>query len=141
LPGRRVLALDVGGRWIGLAISDPGGKIAQPLGVLDRREVERNPSELRRLCESRGVCEIVLGLPLRTDGRPSERAEEVRRFGEWLEGELGIPVRFFDERLTTKAAEAILGLEGRRVERERREAVSASLILEGYLRLREERSE
>ena len=105
--------------------------------MLDRREIERNPSELRRLCESRGVGEVVIGLPLRTDGKPSERAEDVRRFGKWLEGELGIPVKFFDERLTTKAAEALLGLEGRRAERERREAVSASLILEGYLRLKE----
>jgi len=72
-------------------------------------------------------------------GRKGQRAEEVRRFGEWLEGALGIPVRFFDERLTTKAAEAILRAEGRKVERERKEAVSASLILEGYLKLRRAR--
>lgn len=133
----RVLGLDVGGRWIGVAISDPGGKIAQPLKVLDRREVERDPSELRKLCQFGRVEEIVVGLPLRTDGKPSERAEDVRKFSAWLERELGIPVRLFDERLSTKAARTILSLEGKRANRERREAVSASLILEGYLRLRE----
>lgn len=139
MKGMRVLGLDVGGRWIGVAVSDPEGKVVQPLRMLDRREVERDPANLRRLCEAMGVGEIVIGLPLRTDGKPSERAEEVRRFGEWLEGALGIPVRFFDERLTTKAAEAILRAEGRKVERERKEAVSASLILEGYLKLRRAR--
>ncbi len=131
----RSLALDVGDRRIGLAISDDLGLTAQPLVTLKRRGLRADLAALGQIVAEREVGEVVVGLPLQLDGRPGPQAEKVRGLAEALQAALSVPVVFWDERLSTKAAERAL-LEGgvRRAERKRVvDQVAAALILQGYL--------
>ncbi|MBI2878831.1 MAG: Holliday junction resolvase RuvX [Candidatus Rokubacteria bacterium] len=131
----RVLALDVGDRSIGLAVSDELGLTAQALETLTRRGLRADLAALRRIVEERQIDEVVVGLPLRLDGRIGPQAEKVQGLVEALRTVLPVPVCLWDERLTTQAAERAL-LEGG-VRRARRkqvvDQVAAALILQGYL--------
>ncbi len=143
----RVLALDLGARRIGLALSDAEGRIAFPEGSLERRGAWRDREALRRLVEERGVERIVVGLPIHMDGREGEQARTARTFAANLERDLGVPVEVLDERWTTREAERSLRATGHRVgghdsrtkSRGKRlgrgavDAVAASLLLSTYL--------
>lgn len=131
----RSLALDVGDQRIGLAISDDLGLTAQALVTLKRRGLRADLAALGQIVAEREVGEVVVGLPLQLDGRPGPQAEKVRGLAEALQAALPVPVVFWDERLSTKAAERAL-LEGgvRRAKRKRVvDQVAAALILQGYL--------
>lgn len=131
----RSLALDVGDQRIGLAISDDLGLTAQALVTLKRRGLRADLAALGQIVAEREVGEVVVGLPLQLDGRPGPQAEKVRGLAEALQAALSVPVVFWDERLSTKAAERAL-LEGgvRRAKRKRVvDQVAAALILQGYL--------
>ncbi|MBI1894894.1 MAG: Holliday junction resolvase RuvX [Candidatus Rokubacteria bacterium] len=131
----RILALDVGDRTIGLALSDDLGLTAQGRPTLQRKGLRHDLEALSLLVSEEGVGEVVVGLPLRLDGRPGPQAEKVLAFVEALRTALGIPVTTWDERLTTVAAERAL-LEGgvRRAQRKAvRDRLAAVLILQGYL--------
>jgi putative Holliday junction resolvase len=132
----RILGIDYGDRHVGLALSDPLGLIAQPLEtyILKDRKAE-NAAYFRRLVQAHDLGRFVLGLPLRMDGTAGTRAEKTREFARWLEGLTGLPVVFWDERLTTQQATAIMHEQSVR-ERDRKSVVnqiSASLILQAYL--------
>lgn len=138
----RTLALDVGDRSIGLAVSDELGLTAQAFLTLTRRGLRADLAALGRIVEERQVGEVVVGLPLQLDGRVGPQAEKVRGLAGALRATLSVPVHLWDERLTTQAAERAL-LEGG-VRRARRkqvvDQVAAALILQGYLdRKRHER--
>ena len=129
----RILAIDHGERRFGLAISDVTGMIARPLEV-----VEGEDSALRRVDEivdADAVERIVVGFPLDMDGGEGTKAQVVKEFKKRLEARVGIPVRLWDERLTTVQAERILrdsGLSaGKR--RARVDMVAAQIILQSYL--------
>jgi putative Holliday junction resolvase len=131
----RVLALDVGGRRIGLALSDPEGVLASGRGVYRRRNLEEDLEYLKRLIGEEGVEEIVLGLPQNMDGSLGEQAERALEFKRLLGKRMGLPVRLFDERLTTAEAERVL-IEADLSRRRRklvRDELAAVLILQGYL--------
>ncbi|MFQ6033989.1 MAG: Holliday junction resolvase RuvX [Candidatus Bipolaricaulia bacterium] len=133
--GSRILALDLGERRIGLALSDPEGILASGRGVYRRRNLEEDLGYLERLIGEEGVEEIVLGLPRNMDGSLGEQAERALKFKRLLEERLGLPVRLFDERLTSAEAERVL-IEAdlsRRRRREVRDELAAVLILQGYL--------
>jgi putative Holliday junction resolvase len=98
----RVLALDYGSARIGCAISDPSGTIVRPLSVVEPPD----PAVVAELVAENEAEEVVLGLPLSLSGSEGEQAERTRRFGEELERVLDVPVRTYDERLTTRMAEA-----------------------------------
>src|SRR5688572_20402149 len=100
-----VLGLDFGERRIGLAVSDPAGAIAFPIGALERKSLTADVAALCDLIRERGVREIVIGLPLHMDGRPGTGAAAARRFAEALGSASALPVAFVDERLTTVIAE------------------------------------
>jgi putative Holliday junction resolvase len=104
-PSGRLLAVDWGERRIGLAVSDPSGTIASPVGFIARRAGKRPPiAELLRRAgelEARG---FVLGLPLDGEGEDTPRAAEVRAIAGELARRTGLPVRLVDERFTTAAA-------------------------------------
>lgn len=133
--GQRWLGLDIGERTIGLSLSDPFGWTAQGLGVIRRRSAAHDLAVLREIVTKHGVTGFVAGLPLHMDGSEGERAAAVRAFGDSLAAEFGLPVHYWDERLSTRAAERAL-LEAdlsRRKRRQRIDQQAAVLILQGFL--------
>lgn len=129
-----VLALDVGDRRIGLAISDPTGMLASPLGT-----VERGPSEIAdilRVVEENRAGEIVVGLPITLSGESREQAGKVRRFVRDLSARTDLPIRTVDERLSTVQAQRMLrdaGGRRRSQDRGRIDSAAAAVILQAYL--------
>lgn len=133
--GRKILGLDVGQKRIGLAISDSLGLVAQGLSVFSRSNIDRDMSELEEIVGTHKVREIVVGLPLNMDGSVGETAKMVLEFVERIKSRLGLPVKVWDERLTTLEAEVLL-LEADLSRRKRRGVVdklAAQRILQGYL--------
>lgn len=131
----RVLGIDPGSVRIGLAISDPSGTIAQPLSVLRRRSEGEDLKELQHLVEQHQVERIVVGLPRTLDGRLEAAAQEAQQFGNQVGRTTGRPVAYWDERLTTVAAERYLIQQGKRRRKRRQEVdrMAATLMLQGYL--------
>lgn len=129
------LGIDHGGKRIGLAVSDPAGRVALPAGTLESRGVERDLAAIRRVVEARQVERIVVGLPIHMDGRPGRQAEAARAFAERLAGELGLPVDTMDERWTTREAERALRATGRKGKKKREviDSVAAAILLRAYL--------
>ena len=132
----RVLGIDFGDRTIGLALSDALRLTAQPFGTYKPQGREEEDRRFfRDLVARHDVGEIVIGLPLRMDGTAGTRAEKTRQFGAWLERAVGLPIHFWDERLTTR--EALSVLREQNVHGPRRKAaedqVSAVIILAAYL--------
>ncbi len=131
----RVLALDLGERRIGLALSDPTGTIAQALDVIHRTGGRQLIAQIRRRVTELQVARIVVGLPLRMDGTEGVEAKQVRRFVARLQEAIDVPVELQDERLSTVAAERLMLSDdvSRTRRRQRRDAVAAALILQSYL--------
>jgi putative holliday junction resolvase len=131
--GERLLGLDIGGKRIGVAISDELGLIASPLGMVRR---DGNPGrEIRDYASRYGAARLVVGLPVGMSGREGPQAQEVRAFMEAVSAEIGLPVEYWDERLTTSIAEKSLIARGTRREKRKDQvdAVAAAIILQGYL--------
>jgi len=131
----RLLALDMGSKRVGVAVSDELRLTARPLPALKRTPWKRLVKDLTELCRDFDVHALVLGLPLRLDGSEGEAAQEVRRVGRNLGLSLKLPVIFQDERLTSKTAEASLRSEGlERAEASARvDSESAAIFLRDYL--------
>jgi putative Holliday junction resolvase len=100
----KVLALDYGAARTGVAVSDPTGTLARPLGVIERAGSEHGQRELAELVRSEAVDRVVVGLPLTLRGERGEQAEETERFAQALAAALEVPVDRFDERFTTTLA-------------------------------------
>ncbi|MDR7416847.1 MAG: Holliday junction resolvase RuvX [Armatimonadota bacterium] len=130
----RVLAVDLGARRVGLAVSDPTGTIAQPFQTLPRRSTREVLDAIADVVVRLGVSRIVVGLPRNLDGTEGRMARVARRFGASLAHRTRVPVEFWDERLTTRAAEHVLRDRPPARRRALRDGVAAALILEGYLR-------
>ena len=102
----RIMAVDLGDRRIGLAISDPTGTIASPAGHLTRRIGKRPPvNEILARARALEAAGFVVGLPLDQNGDETARSAEARRVAELLGERSGLPVRLVDERFTTAAAQ------------------------------------
>ena len=131
----RIMALDVGEKRIGVAVSDPLGITAQGIGVIERQNRTRDLDALRLLIDEHGVASLLLGLPRNMNGTLGEKAREVQEFGELLAQELGMPVEYQDERLSTRAVEGTLIAADVRRSRRRRviDKLAAVYILQGYL--------
>ena len=130
----RIIALDVGDRRIGIAVSDPLGFTAQPVETYTR--VGYGP-DTRRIAQLAGQYEtnrILCGLPLNMDGTQGFQTQKVREFAAKLE-EAGLTVEFYDERMTTVLAEdALLEADMRRENRKKKvDMVAAVMILQSYL--------
>ena len=131
----RILGVDFGHKRIGLALSDETGTIAQPLDYIDGGAIAKVSVELARFCDERKVGKIVVGVPLRLDGKPSEQTERTLAFIAELRRATTIPVVPWDERLTSVQAERAL-LEGnvRRSERKLKiDKLAAQIMLQSYL--------
>jgi putative Holliday junction resolvase len=131
----RILALDLGERRIGLAISDELGLTAQGLDSLTRTTEREDLDRLARLVEEKQVAVIVVGNPIRMDGTEGVRSEWAGRFARKLGRRTRRSVVLWDERLTTKAAERVLRASGvSRAKRDRAvDRLSAVLLLSSYL--------
>ncbi len=134
-PGR-ILAIDLGDRRVGLAMSDPMRMIAQPAGFVDRRPGKRPPltAILAKAFEI-GATGFVVGLPLDGGGEETPRSAEARRLAEELEKRTGYPARMLDERFTTSAAlRAVKEMEGStRGRKGDVDALAATILLEQAL--------
>ena len=131
----RTMALDVGDRKIGIAITDGLGMTVQGRPTLTRTNVEADTEHIRHLVTENEVGRIVVGHPLHMDGASSPQSEKTEAFAESLKKVLPIPVALWDERLTSFAAEQHLeelGLDWR-ARRKHVDEVAAVLILEDFL--------
>jgi putative Holliday junction resolvase len=134
----RVLGLDYGERRIGVAVSDPTRTIAQPLETIIRRRGKRPPyAKIIEVIEEWEVASIVVGLPVETSGDEGPPAETARDFGEGLARRAGVAVEYWDERFTSVRAQRELRRldlpAAARREKERVDAMAATLILQSYL--------
>jgi putative Holliday junction resolvase len=138
---RRVLALDVGTRRIGLALSDALGLTAQPLAVLERRGAATDLETIARLAGEHQVVTILVGLPLTLAGARGPQARLVETFARRLQGRVAVPIELVDERLTTAESERLLlAADASRRKRKRvRDQMAAQLILQQYLERRRTR--
>lgn len=130
----RILALDVGDKRIGIAVSDPTRTIASPLETYTRVGYGPDTRYVKALCGRYETLDVLLGLPLNMDGTAGAQAEKTRAFGKVL-GEAGLKVFYSDERLTTVTAHRAL-IEGNMRREERKlhvDKVAAAVILEQWL--------
>jgi putative Holliday junction resolvase len=134
---RRWLAIDLGDRRVGLAVSDPSGMIASPSGHVERRAGKRPPlTALLAKATELGAEGFVVGLPLDQQGEDTPRAEEARRLAQELATRTGLPAALVDERFTTAAAlRAVQAMEGSTRDRKGDvDALAATVLLQHALR-------
>ncbi|MGL5347477.1 MAG: Holliday junction resolvase RuvX [Peptostreptococcaceae bacterium] len=131
----RIMGLDVGDKTIGVAVSDLMGLTAQGVKTVKRVGKKKDIEELKAIIKERQVTKLVSGLPKNMNGTLGPQGEKVIKFCELLEQETGMKVEYWDERLSTVAAERTL-IQGN-VRRENRKGVidmvAAVIILQGYL--------
>ena len=134
-PQQRLIGLDLGTKTIGVAVSDVELRVATPLTTIRRTKFKADAAELLRIAENEKAFAIVIGLPLNMDGSEGPRAQAARAFGRNLSPLLDIPIVYWDERLSTVAAErAMIEADLSRKKRaERIDAAAAAIILEGAL--------
>ena len=130
----RIVALDVGDRRIGIAVSDPLGITAQPIETYTRVGYGPDTHRIAQLAQQYDTNRILCGLPLNMDGTQGFQTQKVREFAAKLE-EAGLTVEFYDERMTTVLAEdALLEADMRRENRKKKvDMVAAVMILQSYL--------
>lgn len=132
---KALMGLDLGTKTIGVAVSDGMQSVATPLETIKRKKFTQDAERLLQIIADRNIGAIVLGLPLNMDGTEGPRAQSTRAFARNLEKLSALPITFWDERLSTVAAERAL-LEGDTSRKRRSEVidhVAASYILQGVL--------
>jgi putative Holliday junction resolvase len=134
LPGR-MMALDVGLRRIGIAVSDGLGLTAQGLPTLTRRNRAADLEALRRIASAHDATAWLLGLPRHMSGQEGAQAAHVRALGEALAAHTRLPVTYWDERLTTVEAQRVLSAAGSSLEQRKRavDRMAAVILLQSYL--------
>jgi putative Holliday junction resolvase len=131
----RVLALDHGTKRVGLAISDELGMIAQPLTFLPAEPIAELLQGLKKVVAEKNVEQILVGIPRNMDGSYGPAAEKVRKFVEQLKTSLTVPIRTWDERLTSVQANRDMIQGGLRREERKLKAdqTAAAILLQSYL--------
>lgn len=134
-PTARLMALDLGEKTIGLALSDTRLTVASPLETIRRRKFTADAEALLNKAQSHGVGALVIGLPLNMDGSEGKRCQSTREFARNLEKLTDLPIAFWDERLSTMAVTRTL-LEADASRKRRKQVVdkmAAAYILQGLL--------
>lgn len=131
----RILGLDVGNKTIGVALSDPLGITAQGITTIRRKGEDRDIQELKSICDEYKVEAIVCGLPKNMNGTLGPQSEKVLKFCHSIEQVINLPIKMWDERLTTVAANrAMLEADLSRAKRKKIvDKMAATYILQGYL--------
>lgn len=135
IPAGRILALDLGKKRIGLALSDELGLTAQGLPTLARRNKRVDLAALAALARERHVTVILMGNPLHLSGKAGRQSEWVQEFAGALAKHTGLEVRLWDERLTTAEASRVLRSSGIGIEKRAAavDRLSAVILLQSYL--------
>jgi len=135
---RRVLALDVGSRRIGVAVSDPLGITAQGLDTIPRQNKRKDWEALSAVLKKYDVGEIVVGLPLRLSGAEGTQSGKMRLFADELRAKFGLPVHLWDERWTSTEANRLLRETNLSIEKRGKavDRMAAILILQTWLESR-----
>jgi len=131
----RVLGLDVGDKTIGVSISDPLGFTAQGITTIKRISKAKDIAQLKNICDEYTVDTIIVGLPKNMNGTIGPQSEKVLKFCEIINENIQIPIKMWDERLTTVAAtRAMLEADLSRAKRKKIiDKVASTYILQGYL--------
>ncbi len=131
----RLAAVDYGTVRIGIAVCDPSRTWAGPFGTYNRRTEPLDRAYFQKIAQDESIVGWVIGLPIHCDGRESQKSREARDFAEWLTAYTNLPVRFFDERFTSRLAERLLGEAEltRKKKKQKVDRVAAHLILEAFL--------
>jgi len=131
----RILALDLGKKRIGLALSDPLGISAQGLDTLQRTTIREDIAALEAIARKHEVQLVLLGHPLNMKGTEGRQAVYTRDFAERFMERTGLAVRFWDERLTSKEAERVLKQSGISIEKRAKaiDRLAAVILLASYL--------
>jgi putative Holliday junction resolvase len=131
----RILALDLGKRRIGLALSDELGVTAQGLETLQRTKIREDLARLAKLASDNNVTLILMGNPLHMSGHEGRGTEHARDFGARLHAATGLPVQLWDERLTTVQAQRVLRESGVSIEKRAKavDRLAAVILLESFL--------
>lgn len=134
----KIMAVDYGDARTGLAVCDRTEFLARPVGVIQEKGIAKTAEKIVYAVREFEAEMLVIGLPLNMDGTEGSRAQKSRKLGSILEPILDIPVVFWDERSTTKSAEAILTENGRYGKKRKQvlDAVAATVILEAYIAYR-----
>ncbi len=139
----RILALDIGQARVGIAVSDPGERVASPVCVLPASEVLGNAKPFRRVLEDWEPELLLCGLPYTMAGAEGPQAVRIRAVAQKISAACGLPCEFTDERLSSREAKRSLREKGLS-EREMRgkiDMIAASLFLQAWLDARREREE
>ena len=131
----RYLGLDIGDRWIGVAVSDPSGILASPLTIIKRKQEAADLEAIGAIIEQNDVGWVIVGLPISMNGSLGRQAEKVREFTDRLRSHIEVPVEFSDERLSTVSARHLMQKTTPKKKREkaRDDAIAAAFILQGFL--------
>ncbi|MGV3485009.1 MAG: Holliday junction resolvase RuvX [Planctomycetaceae bacterium] len=135
-PAGRLIGVDFGTVRIGISICDPLRILVSPLEI---RVVSNQEADARYFCDlaTREAAEgFVVGLPIHCDGGESEKSRQARIFAVWLQTTTGLPVRLFDERFTTSAAQQRVSGQSRKKKQSRTrqiDAIAAQVLLESFL--------
>ncbi len=136
-PGGRLLGLDLGSKTIGLAVSDPGLRVASPIDTIRRTKFTKDADTLHAVVAERGIGALVIGLPINMDGTEGRRCQSTRQFAANLMGRgFALPIAFWDERLSSAAVERFLIDEADMTRRKRAlviDKMAAAYILQGAL--------
>lgn len=136
----RLLALDIGDRRVGVAVSDATGLLATPLTVIQRKSKREDFARIGQLLQERNAEGLVIGHPLNKDGSAGPQAQRVERYAAALQNTLqseglDMPIYFWDEWMSTQRAQAAVDAAGRKIKDRRMwvDAVAAAIILQDYL--------
>ena len=139
LPAQgRLAGIDFGTVRIGIAVSDPGQKLASPLEVYTRRNESLDKKYFNELVTAEQIAGFVVGLPVHLSGDESEKSREAVSFGNWLASVTAMPVTWFDERFTTAMAREVLNessMSGKK-RKAQLDKMAAQILLTAYLESR-----
>ena len=130
-----LIGLDLGTKTIGVAVSDTILSVATPIKTIKRKKFSTDADQLLRIISIKNCCGVVVGLPKNMDGSEGPRAQSTRAFARNFSAKTQLPITFWDERLSTVAAEKAL-LEADTTRKRRAEVidhVAAAYILQGFL--------
>lgn len=131
----RKLALDIGSKNIGISVSDPTNILAQPLTTIERSTLDKEAQAIKALVEEYEINEVIAGLPVDLKGQQGVAAKNIEDYLKMLEKAIGMDIKRFDERLTTKMAEDILKAAGLKKNKRKKiiDELAATIILQTYL--------
>jgi putative Holliday junction resolvase len=130
------MALDLGERRIGVAVSDPTRTLARPVVTITRSSRKEDIAAISALVDQYAIARIVVGLPLSLDGSEGPQARSARRYAGFLSDSLSVPIEFCDERFSTAEASDIMRSKPKRSKRsagDEIDAMAAAVILQSYL--------